>query len=94
MEFSPNEKYIVSYSAEEPRGPRERASLTLNIFDTFTGEPAKHRLLLSGVSQHLPLIQWLHEAPACVRLQRPASQCAVLMSQLRLPAFCFPGALL
>lgn len=37
MEFSPNEKYAVSYSAEEPRGPREKASLTLNIFDTFSG---------------------------------------------------------
>jgi translation initiation factor 3 subunit B len=38
MEFSPNEKYAVSYSAEEPRGPREKASLTLNIFDTFSGK--------------------------------------------------------
>lgn len=41
MEFSPNEKYAVSYSAEEPRGPREKASLTLNIFDTFSGVPPR-----------------------------------------------------
>mmetsp|Transcript_10169 Transcript_10169/g.30552 ORF Transcript_10169/g.30552 Transcript_10169/m.30552 type:complete len:728 (-) Transcript_10169:256-2439(-) len=38
MEFSPNESYIISYSAEEPRGRQDRASLTLNVFDTFTGK--------------------------------------------------------
>lgn len=37
MEFSPNEAFIISYSAEEPQGRQDRASLTLNVFDSFTG---------------------------------------------------------
>lgn len=37
MEFSPNERYVISYSAEEPKGRQDRASLTLIVFDTFTG---------------------------------------------------------
>ncbi len=53
MEFSPNEKYTVSYSAEEPRGPREKASLTLNVFDSFLG--ARRFLLHSRTSVLTPI---------------------------------------
>lgn len=41
MEFSPSEKYVISYSAEEPKDREDRASLTLNVFDTFTGVTLK-----------------------------------------------------
>ena len=50
MEFSPNEAFIISYSAEEPQGRQDRASLTLNVFDSFTGaccdDPSQiHRMM-------------------------------------------------
>mmetsp|Transcript_40368 Transcript_40368/g.89637 ORF Transcript_40368/g.89637 Transcript_40368/m.89637 type:complete len:721 (+) Transcript_40368:71-2233(+) len=38
IDYSPNEKYMVTYSAQEPTGPRDNATVTFNIFDVRTGK--------------------------------------------------------
>lgn len=38
IDYSPNEKYLVSYSSHEPVGPRDQASVCFNIFDTRTAK--------------------------------------------------------
>ena len=37
IDFSPGEKFLVSYSATEPSGPRDRAMATVHVFDVATG---------------------------------------------------------
>jgi translation initiation factor 3 subunit B len=37
VDFSPGEKYLVTYSASEPSNPREKATLTLCVFDVRSG---------------------------------------------------------
>lgn len=37
VDFSPGEKFLVTYSASEPAGPRDRATVTINVFDVRTG---------------------------------------------------------
>lgn len=37
IEFSPNERYLLSYSSVEPSNPRETVTVVLNIFDVRTG---------------------------------------------------------
>lgn len=38
MEFSPDEKCIISYSSREPSNPNEKAGLLLNVYDCATGQ--------------------------------------------------------
>lgn len=38
IEFSPDEKYLITYSSREPSNPHEKAGLLLNVFDTHTGQ--------------------------------------------------------
>ena len=38
IEFSPCERYLVSYSSQEPSNPREKATVLFNVFDTRTGQ--------------------------------------------------------
>ncbi|KAK9824494.1 hypothetical protein WJX72_010811 [[Myrmecia] bisecta] len=42
IDFSPCEKYLISYSSQEPNNPREKASLTLNIFDIRNGKKLRN----------------------------------------------------
>ncbi len=37
IEFSPDEKYVLSYSSREPTNPQEKAALLVNIFDAQSG---------------------------------------------------------
>ena len=37
LDFSPCEKYLVTYSSQEPSNPREKASVLFNVFETRTG---------------------------------------------------------
>lgn len=37
VEFSPDEKYVLSYSSREPTNPQEKAALLVNVFDSQTG---------------------------------------------------------
>ena len=37
LDFSPCERYLVSYSSQEPSNPREKASVLFNVFETRTG---------------------------------------------------------
>jgi translation initiation factor 3 subunit B len=38
LEFSPDEKYLITYSSREPTNPHEKAGLLLNVYDTNTGQ--------------------------------------------------------
>ena len=38
VEFSPDEKYILSYSSREPSNPNEKAGLLVNVYDCATGQ--------------------------------------------------------
>ena len=38
IEFSPCERYLVSYSSQEPSNPREKATVLFTVFDTRTGQ--------------------------------------------------------
>ncbi|MQL80266.1 hypothetical protein Taro_012703, partial [Colocasia esculenta] len=38
IDFSPGEKYLVTYSSHEPNGPRDTHRVVLNIFDARTGK--------------------------------------------------------
>uniref|UniRef100_A0A0D6QWQ8 Eukaryotic translation initiation factor 3 subunit B n=1 Tax=Araucaria cunninghamii TaxID=56994 RepID=A0A0D6QWQ8_ARACU len=38
IDFSPGEKYLVTYSSHEPSNPRDTQRVTLNIFDVRTGK--------------------------------------------------------
>ncbi len=37
IEFSSDEKYLLSYSSREPTNPQEKAAMQVNIFDAQTG---------------------------------------------------------
>ena len=37
IEFSPDEKYVLSYSSREPTTPLEKAALLVNVFDAQSG---------------------------------------------------------
>ena len=37
IEFSPDEKYVLSYSSREPSNPSEKAALLVNVFDSQNG---------------------------------------------------------
>jgi len=37
IEFSPDEKCMVTYSSREPSNPNEKAGLLLNVYDCNTG---------------------------------------------------------
>ena len=37
IEFSPDERYMLSYSSREPASPLEKAALQINVFDAQTG---------------------------------------------------------
>ena len=37
IEFSPDEKYVLSYSSREPSNPSEKAALLVNVFDAQNG---------------------------------------------------------
>ncbi|KMZ67384.1 putative Eukaryotic translation initiation factor 3 subunit [Zostera marina] len=38
IDFSPGEKFLVTYSSDEPKGPRDTHKILLNIFDVRTGK--------------------------------------------------------
>ena len=38
MDFSPDERYVLTYSSREPSNPSEKAGLLLNVFDTAVGQ--------------------------------------------------------
>uniref|UniRef100_A0A383V8L2 Eukaryotic translation initiation factor 3 subunit B n=2 Tax=Tetradesmus obliquus TaxID=3088 RepID=A0A383V8L2_TETOB len=38
IEFSPAEKYLMTYSSIEPTNPREKVQVALNVFDTRSGK--------------------------------------------------------
>ena len=38
MDFSPDERYVLTYSSREPSNPSEKAGLLLNFFDTAGGQ--------------------------------------------------------
>ena len=37
VDFSPNERYLISYSSQDPSNPREKATVIFNVFDLKTG---------------------------------------------------------
>ena len=37
IEFSPDERYVLSYSSREPASPLEKAALQINVFDAQSG---------------------------------------------------------
>lgn len=37
LEFSPNERYLISYSSQEPSNPRESVTVSLIVFDVRSG---------------------------------------------------------
>uniref|UniRef100_A0A0E0R2Q8 Eukaryotic translation initiation factor 3 subunit B n=1 Tax=Oryza rufipogon TaxID=4529 RepID=A0A0E0R2Q8_ORYRU len=68
IDFSPGEKYLVTYSSHEPSNPRDTHRVVLNIFDVRTGKvmrdfkgsadefSASGNISVSGVSW--PIFRW------------------------------------
>ena len=78
VDFSPAEKYLVTYSAAEPGGPREKPRVTINFFDVRTGR--KLRTFEGGADEFAigssqapgggpgwPLFKWAGCAPGSPR---------------------------
>ena len=42
VDFSPNEKYIITYSSQDPSNPREKATVVFNVFDIRTGRKLRN----------------------------------------------------
>lgn len=38
IDFSPGERYVMTYSSIEPKGPRDATNILLNVFDTRSGK--------------------------------------------------------
>ncbi len=38
IDFSPGERYLMTYSSIEPSNPRESMGILLNVFDTRSGK--------------------------------------------------------
>lgn len=38
IEFSPNERFLVTYSTIDPANPRDTAAVLLNVFDVRSGK--------------------------------------------------------
>jgi translation initiation factor 3 subunit B len=85
VDFSPGEKFLVTFSAADPAGPRDRAALLLNIFDIRTGrklrtfegpvdEWAVGTAALPGGGLAWPLLRWSGggDDAFCARLARGA----------------------
>ena len=78
VDFSPAEKYLVTYSAAEPGGPREKPRVTINFFCVRTGR--KLRTFEGGADEFAvgssqapgggpgwPLFKWAGCAPGTAR---------------------------
>ena len=90
LDFSPCEKYLVTYSSQEPSNPREKASVLFNVFETRTGT------CLSAKDANLRSSPSLCDARHCVvgialkagplrRAPIPSSKCKC---GLFAPSFC------
>eukprot|EP00891_Asterochloris_glomerata_P006248 jgi/Astpho2/6248/Aster-03652 len=42
VDFSPNERYLISYSSQDPSNPREKATVIFNVFDLKTGRKLRN----------------------------------------------------
>ena len=42
VDFSPNEKYLITYSSQDPSNPREKATVVFNVFDIRTGRKLRN----------------------------------------------------
>lgn len=66
IDYSSNEKYLVTYSSHEPMGPRESATVCLNIFDTrtarklrvFEGPAEEYSVGATGGAMQWPIFKW------------------------------------
>uniref|UniRef100_A0A7R9YYS4 Eukaryotic translation initiation factor 3 subunit B n=1 Tax=Chlamydomonas euryale TaxID=1486919 RepID=A0A7R9YYS4_9CHLO len=68
IDYSPNERYMVSYSSHEPMNPRDTATVTFNVFDTRTARklrafegPAEEYTVgasSSGGALQWPIFKW------------------------------------
>ena len=80
IEFSPDEKYLLSYSSREPTNPQEKAAMVVNVFDTQSG--AKLRKFEGSVEEFAvgsaamgdgslkwPIFKWA--ASGCAPLPHP-----------------------
>ena len=38
LDFSPAERFMITYSQQDPANPREKATVVLNVFDTRSGK--------------------------------------------------------
>ena len=66
IQFSPAEKYLVTFSSVEPTNPRDTLQLILNIFDVKTGKRLRNFQLTpedlpahpSGLAHSWPFFKW------------------------------------
>jgi len=85
VDISPGEKYLITFSAADPAGPRDRACLTLHIFDIRSGrklrsfegpvdEWAVGTAAIQGGGLAWPLLRWSGggDDAFCARLARGA----------------------
>lgn len=42
IEFSPAERYLMTYSSIEPANPREKVQVLLNVYDTRSGKKLRY----------------------------------------------------
>lgn len=66
IQFSPNERYLVTFSSVEPTNPRESTTLILNIFDLKSGAKLRNFQLSpeevfihpGGLATNWPIFKW------------------------------------
>lgn len=91
VEFSPDEKCIISYSSREPSNPNEKAGLLLNVYDCATGQRLRSfegsiddyavgSAATSDGSLKWPIFKWA--ANTCAPLPPASSSPAPLLAQL------------
>ena len=66
IQFSPEEKYLVTFSSVEPSNPRDPTTLILNIFDVKTGAKLRNFQVTpedvfihpGGLATNWPIFKW------------------------------------
>ena len=65
IQFSPGEKYLITFSSVEPQGPRDTLQLIFNVFDVKTGKKLRNFQLTPedvhqpvGSHPNAPIFKW------------------------------------
>ena len=72
MDFSPDEKYVLTYSSREPSNPSEKAGLLVNFFEGSIDDYAVGAAATADGSLKWPIFKWASSqcaSPFCMRIR-------------------------